>query len=515
MPHSRWPLGSRYPLLAASMFSLALVGCGSDDSPDEPPAPGPVACGELTAEGLEFTTLVSVEAVAPTQGGTPGFCRIVGVISPVEGSEINVEYRLPTDWNGKFLVQGMGGFAGSISESQLMRGVTRGYATAMTDTGHQGSGADASWAMTPGGEHDIVKIDDYADRSTHLLSVVGKQLVTRHYGEAAQYSYFEGCSGAGRQGMAAMQRFPGDFDGIISGAPAMELSKIATSWIWQTHALHNGGFPPISADQFRHLQASHVQACDASDGLVDGLVSDPRLCQWDPVMLQCPAGGEACLSPEQVNAVKLVYQGPRDSQGRQLYPEHHAGGEAGWINWMGVGAPSGPTGAGGNYGAQFMRYWVNLDPSYDTLTFDFDTDPQKLDASLVATRLDTTAPDLSGFLREGGKMIMYHGWVDSAFTAQRSLDWYESVLEHHGQDVRDSARLFLVPGMDHCRGGPGLDNFDALAALEQWVENGTAPDSILGQQASTGLERPVCAYPTVATFTGRTNPTDPASFTCQ
>ena len=509
--------GTHSRILAAAITAALLAGCGSDDDPADntpTPPPQPVACADLANSALDLTTISeATEVPASAENATP-YCRIVGVINAEEGSVINVEYRLPEDWNGKFLVQGMGGFAGSISDAQLMRGVSRGYATAMTDTGHQGPGSDASWAMTADGKHDMPKIDDYADRSTHLLTTVGKKLVELHYGDTARYSYFEGCSGAGRQGMAAMQRFPEDFDGIIAGAPAMELSKIATSWIWQTHALHSGNFPTITAAQLTNLQTTYVQACDASDGVVDGLVTDPRACNWDPVAAQCPAGGEECLSPEQVEAVKLVYQGPRDSWGNQLYPQHHAGGESGWIRWMGVGDAPRTTGDGGNYGAQFMRYWVNLDSSYDTMTFDFDTDPQKLNNSLVATRLDTTTPDMSGFIERGGKMIMYHGWVDSAFTPQRSINWYESVLQHHGKAAQENARLFLVPGMDHCRGGPGLDNFDALEALENWVEKDEAPESINGTQTSTGLVRPVCAYPTSAKFTGEGDATDPANFEC-
>lgn len=478
-------------------------------------------CGAIQA-GDEFSFNTTVTAVTPVDAasGIPAYCQVDAIVrnDTDELSDINIRVQLPaTGWNGKFLGLGNGGFAGAF-QGNSAAGLTKGYAVAQTDTGH-------SAITRPGGTFAVVDpaavplvanhiaLEDFGHRSIHLMTLVGKKFVDVFYGDSPEHSYYNGCSTGGRQGAMEMQRYPDDYDGVIIGAPLFSLSRKQLWAAWHSQNFH---FPPtnISAAQRTAINDAILKACDQKDGLRDGILDDPRQCDWDPAEIQCGAGDDpaSCLTPAQVMAVRNLYRGPVTDSGLQLYPPHTRGGELNWFPWL-VGTPAGgPGGIQFANGADFMRFMVFLDAGFNFLT-DFDiNDPEQLgavDSSLAAQVSDATNPDITPFLQRGGKTIMYHGWYDNGFTPVRTIEYYEDMERvvagnlgpgRAGELVRDSARLFLVPGMNHCGGGPGPTGFDMLTALEQWVEEDAAPDSVIGTNPVSGLSRPLCPYPKVARY---------------
>lgn len=502
-------------------------------------------CESLASLNLADTTIVSATSVSAgpfnlPRGGNPrqpesltvpAFCRVQGVIKPTPDSDIKFEVWMPAQgWNGKFEGVGNGRFAGSINYRDLGAALRAGFATASTDTGHEANGIEAKWAL---GHPE--KIVDFGSRAIHLTNVVGKTIVHDFYGDAPRHSYFAGCSNGGREALMEAQRFPSDYDGIIAGAPANFWTHLMVDAIWASQALYANPASYIPATKLPAIQDAALAACDAADGVKDGIISDPKQCHFRPENLLCH-GPEtaACLTAPQIVALKKIYAGPIDSKGRQIFPGTAPGSELGWADGL-SGTAREKKGAGFLFGTHFFSNMIFDDPAWDFRTFNFDAGVQLADKKM-ATILNATDPKLAAFQARGGKLILYHGWADPTIAPLNTVIYYNSVLAAMGREQTNSfVRLYMAPGMQHCGGGPGPDSFGALPepnadpshsmfiSLERWVEHGIAPHAIIatkytqppGAARVVEMTRPLCAYPEVATYKGVGDIHDAASFICK
>src|SRR2546426_4377518 len=485
-------------------------------------APAPVAaatCESLKSLSLENATITSAQAVAAGQFSLPEagrgaaqenavykqlptFCRVAATLRPSSDSDIKIEVWLPMgNWNGKYQAVGNGGWAGVISYSALAEGLARGYAMSSTDTGHVGG--SGSFAL---GHPE--KLIDFGWRSEHEMTVKAKAVIQAFYGNGPRLSYWNGCSTGGRQGLKEAQKFPDDYDGIIAGAPA---NRTAIS-LWVAHAVLKDPASYIPPSKYPIIHQAALGACDAHDGLKDGLIDDPTKCNFDPKALLCKAGdGAECLTAPQVEAAKKMYSpaiNPRT--GQQLFSSFVPGTELGW----GVQA-QGPEPSANIYDQ--YRYIVFKDANWDWKTFNFDSDVVRgdLPENLV---MNATDPNMKAFFSHGGKLLLYHGWSDTNVPTLNTIKYYKSVLDNIEGTAKasDSVRLFLEPGMGHCGGGEGPNVFDKVGALEQWVEQGKAPEKLNASHSTNGKvdrTRPLCPYPQVAKYKG-TGSIDDANFVC-
>jgi feruloyl esterase len=433
----------------------------------------------------------------------PEFCRVEAALAPSSDSDIKVEVWLPASgWNGKFQAVGNGGWAGVISYSAMADAVRAGYASASTDTGHVGG--RGTFAL---GHPE--KLIDFAWRSEHEMTVKAKAVIQEFYGNAPKLSYWNGCSTGGRQGLKEAQKFPDDFDGIIAGAPA---NRTAIS-LWVAHAVLKEPASYIPPSKYPLIHEAALAACDAADGLQDGLIDDPRKCHFDPKALLCKdADAPSCLTAPQVTAAQKIYSpavNPRT--GQHLFSSLVPGTELGW----GVQA-LGPEPSANIYDQ--YRYVVFKDPNWDWKTFDFDRDVVRgdLPENLV---MNATDPNMKPFFSHGGKLFLYHGWSDPNVPTLNTIKYYDSVVENLGGAAKASnnVRLFLEPGMGHCAGGEGPNAFDKVGALERWVEQGKAPDVVIASHSTGGKvdrTRPLCPYPQVANYKGAGSIDDAANFVC-
>ena len=522
-----------YTAVAVGLATVAACGAGGSSSTTVAAAAEPMSCEAIATLALPETTITLAEAVAAGPFTPPGarqplelpaFCRIAATTSPA----VNFEVWLPAEgWNGKFHTAGNGGMAGVISYGAMAGALNRGYATASTDTGHVRPGAggfDASWALD---RPDL--IEDFGHRSLHMTAVNGKALTEGYYGSAPDHSYYVGCSKGGQQGMMEAQRYPDDFDGLLVGDPAHAWTQFyAGAHLWYSLATLDDPESYIPPDKVWILGDAVTAACDTLDGIEDGVIDDPRKCLFDPEVLTClvDQDRDTCLTPKQVQAVTDIWSGPRSAAGALLYPGLVPGGEAapgGWSSWVTGREPFTGThwlGADG-----FMKNMVFDDPEWDFRTWDYDRD---LPIALAKTgpALDATDPDLRPLRDRGGKLLLYHGWSDADISPLGTIAYYEQVVALLGEgkdevtalaETQDFFRLFMVPGMGHCRGGPGPDRFDGLTALEQWVEEAVAPERIIASKLEDGevvRTRPLCPYPQVARWNGTGSTDDAANFAC-
>lgn len=490
------------------------------------------SCADLSKLTLTHTTIERAETVTSGEAqnikNLPSFCRVAGTIRPSTDSDIRFEVWMPsTGWNGKFQGVGNGGYAGSIGFGGLGGAIRQGYAAASTDTGHTaGQGIDASWAL-----HHPEKIIDYGHRAIHQTAVQGKAIVTAFYGSAPRRCYFNSCSNGGRQALMEAQRYPEDYDGIISGAPANNFTQLLSGFVWDMKAILTEPADYIPVAKLKAIQGAVLEACDAGDGVKDGVLEQPPACAVKLESLRCQgADSESCLTTAQLTALKKIYSGPVDSKGRVLFPGFSPGGEAdagGWGPWI-VGKEREQSAQFG-FGTQLFKNMVYSDPQWDYRTFDVDRDMKAAKAKMGPV-LDATDPDLRPFLKRGGKLILYHGWCDAAIPAQSTIDYYRSVEKKIGAKAAQSGvRFFLAPGVQHCGGGAGPNLFgqagpsggsaesDVNAALERWVEQGIAPEQIIATRRSGGAverTRPLCAYPKVARWKGSGSTDEAANFAC-
>jgi feruloyl esterase len=443
----------------------------------------------------------------------PAFCRVEATARPTPDSEIRIEVWIPpaAEWNGKFQGVGNGGYQGSISYGAMATALRRGYATASTDTGHTGD--DVIF-----GQGHPEKVVDFGWRAIHLMTETAKLVIRNATGRFAEKAYFVGCSSGGHQAMSEAQRFPADYDGIVAGAPANNRIRQTFGLMWGWSSTHRAdGTPLLDEHALTQITRAVVAACDGDDGLKDGLVDDPRVCRFDPASLACrSADSAACLTAEQVEAVRKVYAGARNPRtGEQVFSGWPRGSEAfgesaiqSWRQYL-INPPE-PVRIG------VFRYFLFHDPSWQLRSLDYDRDLAYALERLP--HLHAMDPDLSPFKRRGGKLIMYAGWVDPVVPPQDNVAYFEAVAKEMGghEATRDFFRLFMAPGMGHCSGGPGPNQFDALGALERWVEKGVPPDSLPATVTTGGgtRSRPLCPYPQVARYRGSGSIDEAASFAC-
>ncbi len=481
----------------------------------------PNACKALEGDAGQIpdapTHVVAAQLVRAT-AETPPYCRIEGYVQP----QIGFELRLPQDnWNGKFAEIGCGGFCGFLSTQLCDNVIRQGYSCIVSDMGHKSTGLDAKWAF-----NNLQGEVDFAFRSTHVVALAGKALTERYYGKAPRRSYYMGCSTGGRQGMVEAQRFPHDFDGIIAGAPVIDETGDTLPLIASLLAnMRADGSSILTIPDVERVHEAAVAACDADDGLRDGIIGDPRTCKFDP-------GG--VLSPEKAEAVRKIYAGGRNSKGEQIYVGRAMpGSELNWrLNYVGAeGKPA-------TYLSfmtdmyRYMNFMPDAGPSWKLQDFDWDKDPQRL--GLMEALYSGYNPDLRKFKARGGKLIMYHGWGDQSVLPESSIDYYDMVERLMGgrAATQDFLRLYMVPGMAHCIGGHAADTTDYLKYLEAWVEHDAKPDVLMAVKAKPGarpnnnlwappsftkdqisFSRPQYPYPLQARYKGRGDPNDAANFT--
>jgi hypothetical protein len=505
------------------------------------------------APGATITLLDSAGTLTLTGSNAVNqtFCRVTIIVPNANGtftpSAINIEIWLPeTNWNGRYEGVGGGGFAGTISAKAsvestptgLVNALNAGYATASTDTGHPSS-VDGAFVLNANDTLNYGLAIDFATRSLHELALQSKFIVNYYYGKAALYSYWNGCSTGGRQGLIEAQNYPDDYDGIWAGSPAVDFDRLSDAQLWPAIVMQQEvGEPGIPQTTFNAVTAAANAACNKVGGFTDvtalgsPIIDDPRKCTFDPAVLQCgrstaPTDG-TCLTPKEVTSVKMIWFGPRQVD-RQGLP-------TGRRLWFGLSpgasfAGQADTTATGivphNVGGPWFQDWLEQNPNFNVLSIDYPTYEQlfTLSEKRWTSIIASDNPDLSRFRLHGGKVVITHGWADQEIPTQDTINYYNNVLEEprnggSTQAVQDFARLFLAPGMGHCggagAGGPNL--FDAFDAVVKWRETGAAPSQIIASlQNSTGQTvetRPLCPYPQVARYTGSGSTNDASSFVC-
>jgi hypothetical protein len=527
--------------------TIALSAQTGQPAREPAPAARATACAALAgAAVVEGTTVTAATLVTSgmleisptlTAANLPPFCRVQAVSRPSADSSIYFEVWLPdpASWNGRFLSTGEGGFAGTPNytrnglDGAMDEIVRRGYATASTDTGHKNT--ENWWAV---GHPE--KAADYLFRAKHVTTVAAKAIIASFYGRAPSHSYFSSCSNGGRQGLIEAQRYPDDFDGLIIGAPWNFQSHSNAGFVWNAQAMAAPG-AAIPADKLPIVNAAVLAQCDKDDGIADGIIADPRTCQFDPHSLIC-RGDDAkdCLTPPQVAALQKIYDGPKNPRtGERIFRGFAVGSEAGWTGVVRVPSREAPGGLG------LISYFANLvfeQPEWDFRTFDFDKQLSIADEK-IGRLGNAISVDYTRAKQRNVKIIQYHGWNDQTLQPAYSPEYYEEVVNANGglEATQGFYRLFMVPGMAHCSGGPGASSFggvgqqippvrdaahDLVTALERWVEQGTAPAEFVATKfadtaASTRtvrFTRPLCLYPTVPKYKGAGDPNDSASFMC-
>ena len=518
----------KFPVVSAVMLVIAVFAstpAGADDFRHH--RPHQISCGDLANLNLPDTTIMSAEEVpagpfpfgnvAPTCSSDiaspqlPAFCRVQGTIGP---GQIKFEVWLPLEsWNGKFEGLGNHGFAGNIEYSDMGPELVKGYAVAGTDTGHAGS-APLPWMQN---EQQII---DYGSRGIHEMTVKSKAIIEAFYGKPPKYSYFNGCSTGGKEGLMEAQRYPKDYDGInVGGSANFAQIHNRVQYVWNGQVTFGRGVP-LAGSTLALINDAAVAACDALDGVVDGVIDDPRSCTFEPASLLCSLGQDpnTCLTAAQVDALEKVYQGPRNPRtGEEIYPGLVRGSERGW-----GGHTAGPNIF--STADQFFKFMVYNDANWDYRTFNFDSDLAYTDAHF-SQLLDAIDPDLSAFRKRGGKILYSHLWSSTTHTATRSIEYYEDVVSflRGRRDRRDEAlektreffRLFMAPSGS---GSNGPDTFDSLPYLERWVEHGIPPKKIIAHHSTNGVvdrTRPLCPHPEVAVYKGSGSTDEAANFVCR
>ncbi len=512
---------------------------------------GQQSCEKLRELKISHVEILSAEKIAAgplslsgnaAAVSVPARCVVKAISRPVTDSEISIEVWLPlSGWNGKYQQVGNGGWAGNIPRPSLVAALQRGYAAAATNTGHDEGHPDgpAAWAI---GHPE--KMIDFGHRSLRETTLLAKAVIHSFYGKNPSYSYFVGCSNGGRQALAEAQRYPDDFDGILAGAPANDFTNLLTGFVWNMRALSEDPQSAIPPEKLSVIQKAAVSACDALDGVKDGLIEDPARCQFNPEVLLCQGPENAgCLNASQVKALKKIYAGAVNPRtGEPMYPGFPPGMEAvpgTWLPWIVAEDLSKTLHAGFGTSLYSQAVFENLKWNYRDLNFDRDVTWAN---RKVGSVVNSTNPDLRSFRARGGKLLQYHGWADAAIPGYGSTEYYRQVQAflskypdgrvNASAPVTDFYRLFMVPGMGHCAGGIGANRFgtaggpasqdperDFLTALEYWVEKGVAPQKLIGtgstvDDPSVPLFRPVCPYPQVAVYNGTGDVNQASSFSC-
>jgi feruloyl esterase len=482
-------------------------------------------CAQLAGLKLAHTEITRAESVAAgafeppagTGNGAPGgppvsysrlppFCRVAGTVRPTPDSDIRFEVWLPTsNWNGKFVGVGNGVWAGAITYFSMIEPLAMGYATAATDDGHQGSPLDASFAA---GHPE--KLADFGHRAPHEMTVIAKAVIAAFYGTNANRSLFVSCSTGGRQGLMEAYRYPHDYDGISSMAPANPMVPLMVSSLWTGEATLKDEASHIAPAKFAMIHKAVVQACDADDGVKDGIISSPQTCHFDPGVLQCKAGDQPdCLTGPQIAALRAIYQGPHNPRtGKSIFPGFSPGSES-----MFPIQTAGPRPFGAAF--TFIRDVVLKDPKWDFRTFDYDKDVTRA-LQVGSAQLDVPPTGLDSFLGGGRKLLLSHGWADGLIPTLSTVNFYTALTAHIDARKAQDTRLFLIPGMGHCAGGDGPFVFNAISTLDNWVATGHAPERIVvsNPPGAPTRTRPLCPYPQEAVYSGSGSTDDEKSFKC-
>jgi len=434
----------------------------------------------------------------------PAHCRIAATLKPSADSEIKMELWMPsTGWNGKFEMVGNGGWAGIISFPAMATALREGYATASTDTGHP-AGNNGMFAL---GHPE--KLVDFGWRAVHETVRQSKLLIAAFYGGNPKYSYWNGCSTGGRQALVEAAKFPEDFDGVVAGAPANPLIHLHAGDVERYLRLMKNPQGALSAAKVDTLHKAVLAACDGLDGVKDGLIDNPRACHFDPATLLCKgADSDACLTAAQVETVKINFADIRNNKGQLVWTGYEPGGEAGYRTLQNI-----PTQVP-NFQWDSIRIVGHQDANYAAQQFDLERDVELSDKAGI----DVLTFDLSAFHKHGGKLLLFHGWSDPAIPPGNTVNFYEGVQKQMGGRQDDWMRLFMVPGMGHCGGGLGTDQFNKMAVIERWREDGKAPEQIPAAHVSNGqvdMTRPLCPYPQVAVYKGSGSTNDAANFSCK
>lgn len=488
----------------------------------------PVDCAALSRATLGANVVITSSAIVPPAASLPAYCDVRGTIT----AEGRFALRLPAEWNGRFVMVGNGGLAGTIMFAAMDAPLGRGFAVASTDTGHDAAKEPlATFAETRANNPNArEKVVDFAYASIHKLAEIAKQLQRLHYGRLPTHSYFVGCSTGGRHGLIEAQRFSADFDGYVIGAPVLDLSATLMRHIWNAQAQDRNSSIPIA--KLDVLARAVYERCDARDGLADRLISDPQRCAFNPAvdlkMCQEDQDDVACFTRRQIAALSDIYAGPGRLAGGRVVPGQTPGAEIAGAGGPGTGASGPKSGWDGMivgtertglaFAESYMRFIALVPPPSSAWTyraFDFATDPSRLGS--FEQLFNATNPDLTQLASRGGKIIHYHGWADPMASPAMSIAYRNAVVERMGATSRDFYRLFLIPGLFHCGGGVGCGNVDWLTAIVNWVEQGIAPEKLTGAQVDGGRvirTRPVCEYPQVPRYRGDGDVSAAASFSC-
>jgi tannase/feruloyl esterase len=479
----------------------------------------PASCARLSTLRMPHASIAVAQVVdgalppeaaagARAARSLPPFCRVAARLTPTSDSDIKIEVWMPVSgWNGKYQAVGNGAFNGALGYAAMTTALLRGYATSSTDTGHTGN--TASFAA---GHPE--KVIDFGWRAVHEMTIASKQIVAAYYDAAPKQSYWNGCSAGGRQAMKEAQRFPSEFDGIVAGAPGLDWTGRASQAVRVARALEPAD-ARLSEDQARLVHRAALDACDANDGVKDGVIEDPASCRFDPGALACKAADgdrSACLTAPQVATVRLIYSAVVNPTTRREIAGLAPGSELGWTD-RGWSSSARAT------GLDQFRFLVFRDPAWTITAFAGGADIARAEAADRDT-INALDPNLKPFFDRGGKLIHYHGWSDPQISPGNSTQYYTRVVAALGDAdaVRRSYRLFMAPGMAHCGGGDGPNTFDMVGALEEWVEQGRAPERIVASHATAGRvdrTRPLCPYPQTAVYTGSGGTDDAANFVCR
>lgn len=489
---------------------------------------GPLAAGvcedlksfALPDGKIDSASLVPAGAFTPPEGAgpiggpgglavfkaAPAFCRVTATLTPTPDSDIKIEVWMPAEnWNGKLIGIGNGVWGGSISHSALAEPLAQGYATVATDTGHVGTGMDARFAV---GHRE--KLIDFGYRAVHEMTVKAKLLLAAYYGRKESRSLWVSCSTGGRQGLMAAYRYPEDYDGISSMAPANPMVGLLIGSLWTGCAAMKEDERRLTMPKLMAVHKAFVSQCDEKDGLKDGIVGAPQQCSFDPATIECKDGDrDDCLTAPQVAAMRDIYAGPKNPRtGGEIFSGFPPGSEQ---QLMVLVSGKEPFPAATSY----FRDIVFNDPQWDYKSCDYDKD---VEAAVKAGSeiLDVPSDGFARFFERGGKLLLSHGWADGLIPAGNTIRFYESMVEKNPK-AKDSARLFLIPGMGHCGGGDAPAVMDLISVLDEWVEKGEAPDRIVATRPpdQKPMSRPVCPYPQVARYKGSGSTDEAASFECR
>lgn len=448
----------------------------------------------------------TIKALPKGYASLPTFCRVTATLRPSTDSDIKVEVWMPeSGWNHKFSATGNGGWAGSIRYADMAITMSGGYATASTDTGHKGNSGEFGYGHPE-------KLTDYSYRAIHEMTLFAKTIVKSYYSDTPKVSYFTGCSLGGHQGLTEAAMYPSDYDGIVSGAPSLNWSRMNASRVYINRYVNRSEDSYIPPEKYGLIHDAVLKVCDTLDGVQDGVLEDPRQCHFDPAMLECKSGESAsCLTPAQVKSAEALYAPVVSPEtGKQLYPQFvQPGSEKGW------GTIAGPQPFA--YAREALAYLVYKDPKWDWHNFG---SPADVDAALrKSTGLtDFDYPTLKSYFDRGGKLLLYHGWSDTTISPIGTVDYFHSIVQRLGKNVvNSSVQLYMVPGMGHCDSGDGTDSFDKVGLLEDWFKSGKAPASITASRMEAGKverTRPLCPYGQTAQYKGTGSTDEAANFSC-